>query len=170
MIHARTYPTPVGPLTVLADQRPADATRPGPVVVASGFCPAAELLERLPNNSDTDVVEVDDLGPLEQPIQEYLAGDLTALDRLPLDQQGTDLQQQVWDGLRSIPAGETWTYGQLAAATHNPKAARAVGTACGKNLIAPFVPCHRAVRSDGSIGGYVYGLDVKRWLLRHEAG
>jgi methylated-DNA-[protein]-cysteine S-methyltransferase len=169
MIHACTYTTPVGPMTVLAEQRTADATPPGPVVVASGFCSAAELLKRLPNGPDTEMVDVADLGPLEQPIQEYLAGDLAALDRIPLDQQGTDLQHQVWDGLRAIPAGETWTYGQLAATTRNPKAARAVGTACGKNLIAPFVPCHRAVRSDGSLGGYVYGLDVKRWLLSHEA-
>ncbi len=159
MIISCSYDTPVGPLTVLAD---------GPAVVAAGFCSAADLWERLPERRKTELRSQDHLGPLDEPIRRYLDGDVAAIDDLPLSQDGTDLQQEVWQGLRDIPAGQTRTYTELADATSKPKAVRAVGTACGRNLIAPFVPCHRALRSDGSLGGYYYGLEVKRWLLDHE--
>lgn len=154
------YRTPVGPLTVLA----ADG-----VIVAAGFCSAADLWARLPDATRQPLRAVDHLGSLHDPIVRYLDGDLTALDELPVAQAGTELQQEVWQGLRDIPAGETRTYTELAEATGNRRAARAVGSACGRNLIAPMVPCHRALRSDGSLGGYYYGLDVKRWLLDHES-
>jgi len=72
--------------------------------------------------------------------------------------------------MREIPAGQTWSYRDVAAKAGKPDAVRAAGTACGRNRVAPFVPCHRVVRSDGSLGGYGFGLDVKRWLLGHEAG
>ncbi len=68
---------------------------------------------------------------------------------------------------RCRPAG-TVSYTQLAAQAGNPRAPRAAGAACAYNLIAPVVPCHRALRSDGTLGGYYYGLDRKTWLLRHE--
>jgi len=87
---------------------------------------------------------------------------------LPLDVQGTAFQEAVWQALRDIPAGETRTYAELAAAAGNPKAVRAAGTACGKNHVAVVVPCHRAQRSDGSIGGYAYGVDRKLALLTRE--
>lgn len=174
MIHACSFETPVGPLTVLAknlDRTP--VAPPGaddePVVVAAGFCPAQDLVERLPADEATEIRVVRDLGPLQEPIRRYLDGDVSAIDRLAVAQQGTELQQEVWDRLRAIPPGETRTYSELAGATSKPKAVRAVGSACGRNLIAPFVPCHRALRSDGSLGGYYYGLDVKRWLLDHES-
>ncbi len=163
MISATQYPTPVGPLSVLARDLEA-----GGVIVAAGFCPIDELWERLPNRADLKLEPVDSLGPLDGPISAYLDGDLDAIESVAIEQPGTELQQAVWKGLRAIPAGETKTYGQLAEAAGRTKAVRAVGTACGRNLIAPFVPCHRAVRSDGSLGGYLYGLDVKRWLLAHE--
>ena len=72
--------------------------------------------------------------------------------------------------MREIPAGTTWSYGELAAKAGSPRAVRAVGQACARNMVAPFVPCHRVVRSDGSLGGYFYGLDTKRWILAHERG
>lgn len=164
MIATCEYTTPVGPLTVLTK----DVERQR-VIVAAGFCSADALWERLPAADQTDMQSVPDLGTLQQPILDYLAGDVDAIDRIPIEQEGTDLQREVWDGLRAIPAGETKTYRELADGTSRPKAVRAVGTACGKNLVAPFVPCHRALRSDGTLGGYYYGLDVKRWLLDHEA-
>ena len=159
-IDACSYDTPVGPLSVLATDD---------VVVAAGFCPPADLWERLPHDDRAELRSTQHLGPLHQPILDYLDGDIDALDRVPVHQAGTDLQQEVWDGLRAIPAGQTRTYTELAGATSNPKAVRAVGSACGRNLIAPMVPCHRALRSDGSLGGYYYGLQVKRWLLDHES-
>jgi len=87
---------------------------------------------------------------------------------VPVRQPGGAFQQQVWDVMRRIPPGQTWSYAELAAKAGNPDAARAAGSACARNLVAPFVPCHRVVRTDGSLGGYYYGLDVKEWLLAHE--
>ncbi|HEY0052474.1 MAG TPA: bifunctional DNA-binding transcriptional regulator/O6-methylguanine-DNA methyltransferase Ada [Caulobacteraceae bacterium] len=87
---------------------------------------------------------------------------------LPLDVRGTAFQQRVWDALRRIPAGETWTYGQLAQAVGAPKAARAVGAACGANPVCVVVPCHRVVGSDGRLTGFAYGMERKRILLERE--
>lgn len=87
---------------------------------------------------------------------------------LPLDVQGTAFQEAIWQALRAIPPGETMSYAQLAAAAGNPRAVRAAGTACGANHVAVIIPCHRAQRADGSMGGYAYGVDRKRVLRRRE--
>lgn len=87
---------------------------------------------------------------------------------LPVDVQGTAFQEAVWQALRAIPAGETRSYAQLAMAVGNPRAVRAAGTACGANPVSIVIPCHRAQRSDGSMGGYAYGIDRKRVLRRRE--
>jgi len=87
---------------------------------------------------------------------------------LPLDVQGTAFQEAVWQTLKSIPAGETRTYAELAAAAGNPRAVRAAGTACGANHLAVVIPCHRAQRSDGTMGGYAYGIDRKIELRKRE--
>lgn len=87
---------------------------------------------------------------------------------LPLDVRGTAFQEAVWQALKNIPAGETCTYTELAAAAGNPRAVRAAGTACGANPVAVIIPCHRAQRSDGSMGGYAYGIDRKRALRDRE--
>jgi AraC family transcriptional regulator of adaptative response/methylated-DNA-[protein]-cysteine methyltransferase len=88
--------------------------------------------------------------------------------RLPLDLRGTAFQEAVWQALTAIPAGETRTYSELAALAGNPGAVRAAGSACGANPLALLVPCHRAQRSDGTLGGYAYGLERKRELLNRE--
>jgi AraC family transcriptional regulator of adaptative response/methylated-DNA-[protein]-cysteine methyltransferase len=87
---------------------------------------------------------------------------------LPLDIRGTAFQRRVWQELRKVPAGETITYGQLAARVGRPKAVRAVGTACGANAIAVAIPCHRAVGANGSLTGYRWGVERKRRLLERE--
>ena len=87
---------------------------------------------------------------------------------LPLDVRGTAFQEAVWQALRAIPAGETRSYAELAAAAGNPKAVRAAGSACGANPVAVVVPCHRVQRADGSVGGYAYGVTRKRTLLERE--
>lgn len=87
---------------------------------------------------------------------------------LPLDVRGTAFQQKVWQALRTIPAGETWTYGDLATAIGRPGAARAVGAACGANPVCVVVPCHRVVGANGSLTGYAWGTDRKKELLRRE--
>ena len=87
---------------------------------------------------------------------------------LPMDLRGTTFQEAVWQALALIPPGETRTYSELAAAAGKPAAVRAAGSACGANPLALVVPCHRAQRSDGTLGGYAYGLDRKRVLLDRE--
>lgn len=153
-------------MTVLANDRKDQFT-----VIAAGFCSGDELWDRLPINDQdhqSGPTPIGRIGETHDAIEAYLSGDISALADIRVRQTGTDLQQEVWNGLRRIPPGETRTYTELAAATSKPKAVRAVGSACGRNLIAPMVPCHRALRSDGSLGGYYYGLEVKQWLLAHE--
>lgn len=87
---------------------------------------------------------------------------------LPLDVAGTVFQQAVWAELQRIPAGETRTYAQIAAAVGRPNAVRAAGSANGANNVAVLIPCHRVIRTDGSLGGYAYGLDRKAKLLELE--
>jgi AraC family transcriptional regulator of adaptative response/methylated-DNA-[protein]-cysteine methyltransferase len=88
---------------------------------------------------------------------------------LPLDVRGTAFQQAVWRELSRIPPGETLSYAALAARAGKPDAVRAAGSACGANPVALLIPCHRARRTDGTLGGYAYGLPIKRKLLDREA-
>ena len=113
---------------------------------------------------------VEDAGGLRELVEGALAAieqPLAARD-LPIDVAGTAFQEAVWRELRKIPAGETRSYAQIAAAIGQPKAVRAVGTANGDNHVAVLIPCHRVIRSDGSLGGYAGGLDRKRKLLEAE--
>jgi AraC family transcriptional regulator, regulatory protein of adaptative response / methylated-DNA-[protein]-cysteine methyltransferase len=87
---------------------------------------------------------------------------------LPLDVAGTAFQQAVWNELKRIPAGETRTYTDIAAAVGSPNAVRAAGSANGANNVAVLIPCHRVIRSDGSLGGFAYGLERKQALLDKE--
>jgi methylated-DNA-[protein]-cysteine S-methyltransferase len=103
-------------------------------------------------------------------MEAYFAGDLTAIDRLPVANGGTDFQRQVWAALRTIPAGQTCSYGQLAAAIDRPKAVRALGLANGANPIGIVVPCHRVIGANAALTGYGSGLPRKAWLLEHERG
>src|SRR3954452_18744080 len=91
-----------------------------------------------------------------------------AAHQLPIDVAGTAFQEAGWRELRKIPGGETRSYAEIAAAIGQPKAVRAVGTANGDNHVAVLIPCHRVIRSDGTLGGYAGGLDRKRFLLDAE--
>jgi len=97
----------------------------------------------------------------------FLRGN-ASLGRIPLDIRGTVFQRKVWDALRRIPAGETRSYGQIARDIGAPRAVRAVGSACGANPVAMVIPCHRALRADGSLGGYAWGPARKQKLLEIE--
>ena len=107
-------------------------------------------------------------------LKQLVEGALMAIERpnaapdLPIDVAGTAFQEAVWRELRKIPLGETRSYAQIAAAIGQPNAVRAVGTANGDNHVAVLIPCHRVIRSDGSLGGYAGGLDRKRKLLAAE--
>jgi AraC family transcriptional regulator of adaptative response/methylated-DNA-[protein]-cysteine methyltransferase len=107
-------------------------------------------------------------------LRELVEGALTAIDQplaapeLPIDVAGTAFQEAVWRELRKIPAGETRSYAEIAAAIGHPKAVRAVGSANGDNHVCVLIPCHRVIRSDGSLGGYGGGIDRKKKLLASE--
>lgn len=105
---------------------------------------------------------------VRQAVEAYFSGDVRALDGVAVKTGGTDFQRTVWAALRTIPAGETRSYGQLAAAIGSPKAVRAAGLANGQNPVAVIVPCHRVIGASGALTGYAGGLERKRWLLRHE--
>ncbi|GKX53638.1 methylated-DNA--[protein]-cysteine S-methyltransferase [Budvicia aquatica] len=119
--------------------------------------PKAELIGSDPGFEQV-VAQV--IGLIEQPD--------TPFD-LPLDIRGTAFQQRIWNMLRTIPAGTTVSYTQLAEMIDSPKSVRAVANACGQNMIAVAIPCHRVVRLDGDISGYRWGIDRKRALLAREA-
>jgi len=87
---------------------------------------------------------------------------------LPIDVQGTAFQARVWAALKQIPAGQTRTYSDVAATLGSPSSVRAVARACATNKVALAIPCHRVIRSDGSLAGYRWGLEVKRTLLQSE--
>jgi AraC family transcriptional regulator of adaptative response/methylated-DNA-[protein]-cysteine methyltransferase len=107
-------------------------------------------------------------------LKELVEGALKAIERplaapdLPIDVAGTAFQEAVWRELRKIPPGETRSYAEIAAAIGHPKAVRAVGSANGDNHVVVLIPCHRVIRSDGSLGGYGGGIDRKIKLLEAE--
>ena len=102
-------------------------------------------------------------------LDEYFAGTRRAFD-LPLDLRGTLFQNRTWSALAELPYGTTVSYGEQARRLGVPRAARAVGAANGSNPLPIVLPCHRVIGANGALTGYGGGLDVKRWLLAHEAG
>ncbi|HEX6498413.1 MAG TPA: methylated-DNA--[protein]-cysteine S-methyltransferase [Micromonosporaceae bacterium] len=155
-----TVATPVGPFTVLAS---------GDAVLAAGFTDRVDDLvplvhPRLRGAADADV------DVIAKAVTEYFEGDLTALDPVPV-RQDTDGEflGHAWRVLRSVPPGAPVTYTEFAALAGRPAAVRAAAQACARNAAALFVPCHRVIGRDGGLAGYRWGVDVKRWLLRHEA-
>ena len=153
--------TPAGPLSVLAH---------GEALVGAGFTgDPCELHARLHRSLLQLPLTAAELPWLVKPVRDYFDGDLAALDGLPVHQPATGSRERLWAQMRAVRPGTTISYADLATRVGlPPTAARAAGAACAANLIAPIVPCHRVLRSDGSLGGYYYGLGRKRWLLRHE--
>jgi methylated-DNA-[protein]-cysteine S-methyltransferase len=162
--------TPVGPLALVLDVDTG-------TVLASGFGPLDALTGRVrtgpqsgPQSGPLPAAPDAVVAPVAAAVERYFAGDLHALDAVPVDQPGTAFQQGVWAALRSVPPGGPVSYAQLAVLAGYPGSARAVGQVCSRNLAAPFVPCHRVVPAGGGVGGYAYGAGVKTRLLAHERG
>ncbi|MDE3180025.1 MAG: methylated-DNA--[protein]-cysteine S-methyltransferase [Acidobacteriota bacterium] len=105
---------------------------------------------------------------LSNAISRYFAGELEAINDMPVETGGTPFQREVWRALREIPCGSTMSYAELANRIGRPKAVRAVGMANGSNPVGVVVPCHRVIGSDGSLTGYGGGIERKKWLLEHE--
>jgi methylated-DNA-[protein]-cysteine S-methyltransferase len=109
-----------------------------------------------------------DPGGLTRALDAYFAGDLAAIEGLPVATGGTPFQRMVWRALRDIACGATVSYGELARCIGRAEAVRAVGLANGANPISIVVPCHRVIGADGALTGYGGGIERKRWLLAHE--
>jgi methylated-DNA-[protein]-cysteine S-methyltransferase len=153
MIHFRTIDSPIGLLTLAGRDQVLTNLR----MVDQTYEPKRTGWSENPTAFD-DVVDQ---------LEAYFAGELTDFE-LEFDLQGTEFQRRVWQALRTIPFGETRSYGEIAAQVGAPGAARAVGLANGHNPIAIIVPCHRVIGASGSLTGYGGGLDRKRSLLALE--
>jgi AraC family transcriptional regulator of adaptative response/methylated-DNA-[protein]-cysteine methyltransferase len=147
----------------------------GPMLVAAtdkGVCRLSfghgrEELERLFPNAEL-VEGGADFAALVQRVVAAVEDPASGRD-IPVDVRGTAFQERVWRELRRIPPGETRSYAEIAAAAGNASAVRAAGSANGANHVPVLIPCHCVIRSDGSLGGYAYGLEIKRELLAREA-
>ena len=152
-------PTSLGPILVAATAR-------GVCRVAFGET-ADDLARRFPkatlHKADEEFTSL-----LDQVICEVEAPGRGAGQAIPLDVRGTAFQERIWQTLRTIPAGQTHSYAQLAAAAGHPGASRAAGSANGANPVAVLIPCHRVVRANGDLGGYAWGEEIKRELLERE--
>lgn len=157
----QTIDTPDGPFTLLVDAEQR--------VLASGWTnDHVAILERLAAKvrpADFRAGETD----AASAVRAYYDGDVTAIDAVAVRQFGTPLQQTGWDALRRIAPGEPLTYTAFAAELGNSQAVRAAASICARNAPALFVPCHRVLRSDGSLGGFAWGLEVKESLLARES-
>jgi methylated-DNA-[protein]-cysteine S-methyltransferase len=158
-----TMDTPAGPFTIVADT--------DGVVLASGFtADLGELLKPVHRTVKLDPPRPrPDVGPATKAALAYFDGDLAAIDAVPVRQvSGGEFLTHAWDVLRTVPAGGPISYTDFATWAGRPAAVRAAAQACGRNSAALFVPCHRVLRNDGSLGGFRWGLEVKRWLLDFE--
>ncbi|MBB2975650.1 methylated-DNA-[protein]-cysteine S-methyltransferase [Microbacterium endophyticum] len=157
----QTLDTPDGPFTLIADSQ-------GRVLASGWSDDVAIVLGRIPlrvrpaqlTEGETDAAAA---------VRAYYDGDLLAIDTVPVAQHGTELQLRGWRALRSIPLGSPLTYTGFAAVLGEPRAVRAAASICARNAPALFVPCHRVLRTDGSLGGFAWGLDVKQALLSRES-
>jgi methylated-DNA-[protein]-cysteine S-methyltransferase len=158
-----TVDTYMGPFTAVVD---ADGA-----VLASGW--TGELDELLPQvHPSLRPAELvpGDVGPVAEAVTRYHDGDLSAIDAVPVRYRSGAFLEHAWEVLRTVPAGAPVTYTEYAAKAGRPAAVRAAASACARNATALFVPCHRVLRTDGTLGGFRWGVDIKRQLLAHEAG
>lgn len=160
-----TVDTPGGPFSWLTSSG---------MVIASGWTtlPAylIELAGLRPGKGPAPTVdELNRDDETARAVSDFFAGEISSLDRVAVSQRSGAFVERAWQVLRTVPAGHTVTYTELAAMAGRPTAVRAAATACASNRCALFVPCHRVLRSDGTLGGFRYGLQVKRTLLDFEA-
>ena len=160
---AATQDTPIGPFSTIvdADQR----------VLASGWTADVEELRVLIHSTmrPETVRAVSDLGDVTRAVDSYHRGELTAVDSVAVAQRSGEFLMHAWGVLRTVEPGAPVTYSEFAELSGRPAAIRGAASACARNAAALFVPCHRVVRIGGALGGFRWGLPVKKWLLAHEA-
>jgi methylated-DNA-[protein]-cysteine S-methyltransferase len=160
MLVSTVQKTPVGNIYLIADSS---------ILIAAGFKSLNSLQNRLsPSDKLRKIEPIEKIPKISKLIDNYFEGRLDALNLIQVRQPGAQFSQKVWRVMRAIPAGMTISYAQLAKKAGSPAAFRAAGTACGNNLIAPIIPCHRIIKSDGTLGNYGYGVAIKEKLLRLE--
>lgn len=160
MLFKSQLKTPIGALYLISDEH---------ILLGAGFRGFEDLLDRMDSaDSNQEIKAVKSIPIISDLVSDYFAGELKAVNGIKVRQPGAQFSQLVWKEMRKIPTGKTWSYAELAARAGSPDAVRAAGSACGKNLIAPIIPCHRVIKSGGALGNYGYGLEIKEWLLRHE--
>lgn len=160
-LRSSTIATPLGPLTLVASD--------GVLRAAAFTDEPAEVKARMGAGArELELRHADDLGPISDALRAYFDGELHAIDGLTVEQAGNGWFQSAWKVMREVRAGSTISYRELASRVSDPGNARVAGFACATNQVVLVVPCHRIVRTGGALGDYYYGLDVKRWLLRHE--
>ncbi|WP_214364284.1 methylated-DNA--[protein]-cysteine S-methyltransferase [Pseudonocardia sp. H11422] len=159
-----TLDTPIGPFTAVVASDGA--------VLASGWTSELDALlpQVHPSLRPSALTPVVDLGAVGEAITRYHDGDLSAVDGVRVRQRSGEFLEHAWEVLRAVPAGSPVSYTEYAAKAGRPAAIRAAASACARNAAALFVPCHRVLRSDGSLGGFRWGVEVKRRLLEHESG
>jgi methylated-DNA-[protein]-cysteine S-methyltransferase len=157
----QTIETPDGAFTILADERQR--------VLSSGWTSDVEaILARLSPRNRPEELREGETDAADAALAFY-AGDLSAIDAVAVKQSGTVLQLEGWSALRAIEPGAPLTYTGFAERLGNPNAVRAAASICARNAPALFVPCHRVLRTDGTLGGFAWGLDVKESLLARES-
>jgi methylated-DNA-[protein]-cysteine S-methyltransferase len=156
--------TPIGPFTVITT----DVDKP--VVLASGWTDAlGDLLPVIAVRLRPEKVSfVPTIEGVNEAVTAYHDGDLTAIEDVVVQQVSGAFLLHAWDVLRTVKPGKPVTYTELAELSGRGPAVRAAASACARNAAALFVPCHRVVRTDGTLGGFRWGLPAKRWLLDHE--
>jgi methylated-DNA-[protein]-cysteine S-methyltransferase len=158
---SETLHTPDGPFSIVA--------RPDGAVLASGWTASVEsLVARIAPDLRPAVIEPGHVAAADA-VTAYYAGDVAAIDAVPVAQHGGDFRMRGWAELRRIRPGHPQSYTEFAAAIGNPRAVRAAASVCATNAPALFVPCHRVLRTDGTLGGFAWGVEVKRSLLAREA-
>lgn len=161
--YSTTLPTPDGPFTaVVGDDG---------VVLASGWTDDPGYLAALIHRDlrPAEIRTHSGVCPARDAVEAYYSGSVTAIDAIPVRQQSGPFLTHAWEVLRGVAAGTPITYTAFAERSGNPAAVRAAASACARNATALFVPCHRILRTDGSLGGFRYGLEVKESLLAREA-
>lgn len=176
--YVTTLTTPDGPFSIVAD--------PSGAVLASGWTdniselvalihasmrPHLEDIHQWPGEEENEAADEARgvLEPLRSVVVDYYEGDLDAPSHVPVRQRSGEFREHAWEVLRAVNPGGPITYTEFAARAGRPAAVRAAASACAMNAAALFVPCHRVLRSDGSLGGFRYGLEVKTSLLARES-
>lgn len=167
-----TITTPDGPFSIIEDSNHTDnhtGNQASPVLASGWTEDISKLLHQAKLSADQEFRASDADSAAVEAVAAYYDGHFAAIDHVPVRQNGTQLQQAVWQQLRVISPGFPLTYAQLAQKIGRPRAFRAVASCCARNANALFVPCHRVVAGDGTLAGFAWGTETKSRLLQRES-